>query len=64
MTEAQTKKRLAELLAEAEKIHADYLARFAELKREQLALLKKAKSGADINDIERLKNEIKKKHLK
>jgi hypothetical protein len=61
MTDAQKQKRLKEILAEMEKVHADYLERFAKLEKKQMALYKRVSARAEAIGIEKLTKEIKQK---
>jgi len=64
MTDAEKKKELKRLAAAVKTIHADYMERFAKLKKKQLALLKQVNARVETLKIDELVKDIKKKGSK
>lgn len=64
MTDAQKQKRLKEILAEMEKVHAEYLERFAKLEKKQMAIYKRVSARVEALNIDKLTKAIKKKKSK
>ncbi len=60
MTEEEKQQRIDKAVAELEKIHAEYLARFAELKKQQMDLLKEVSERVEALEIGHLISNIKK----
>jgi hypothetical protein len=60
MTDEEKKQRTDKAVKELETIHADYLARFAGLKKQQMELLKEVSGRVEALEIGRLIKNIKK----
>jgi hypothetical protein len=60
MTEEEKQRQIDKAVAELEKIHAEYLERFADLKKQQMDLLKEVSERVEALEIGRLIKNIKK----
>jgi hypothetical protein len=64
MTDAQRKQRLAELSAELDRVHTEYLERFAKLRKKQFELLKQVTARVEALKVGEMVKDINKKHKK
>jgi hypothetical protein len=64
MTDTQRKQRFAELSAELDRVHTEYLERFAKLRKKQLELRKEVTARVEALKVGEMVKEINKKHKK